>query len=326
MSYILQFWYYTNREVRLYSLIDKAMNYYKPEKSKHYKKSLLAYLDIIGFKKKVDSSLKFSEEAEAIYELLLVHHRTTQIINKGKPAPPVEMTKLKATSFSDNIVISLPSMNDKTFRLFVDLVTYFQWETIDYYSFLRGAIVFGDICHTKEVVFGPAIIHAYEIERKVAKWPRVVVDPQLVGLLSEKNRQFVFDYMLSKDANGLPFVDYLRYIFLSKLSEEHNGTDKPPWDLTAEFVFRQHRHSISSALSSPRLSRRVLFGFYNLSIYHNDCIDRICREFESDEYFPTLDEKSKKRHISILQGEKINLNDVFGRYHKFLHTHQPIPP
>jgi hypothetical protein len=292
--------------------MENAMTYYKPKKSRHYRKSLLAYLDIQGFKKKVYKSLKFGEEADAIYELLRVHHRTTQIINEGKEAPSVEMTKLKGTSFSDNIVISLPGMNDKTFRSFVHLVTYFQWETTDYYSFLRGAIVFGDICHTKELIFGPAIIQAYEMERKVAVWPRVVVDPQLIGLLSEENRQYVFDIMLSKDVNGLPFVDYLRYIFLSKLVEETNGTGKTPLSLlAADFVFTQHRNAIWLVLAEPRLPRRVVSGFHTLSIYHNDCIDRICREFESGEYFPTIDEKLKKRYIPILQEDKIDLDDYF---------------
>jgi len=294
------------------------MTYYKPKKSRHYRKSLLAYLDIIGFKKKVYKSLKFSEQADAIYELLRVHHRTTQIINKGNNAPSVEMTKLKGTAFSDNIVISLPGMNDKTFRSFVHLVTYFQWETIDYYSFLRGAIVFGDICHTRELIFGPAIIQAYKMERKLAVWPRVVVDPQLIGLLSEENRQYVFDIMLSKDVNELPFVDYLRYIFLSKVVEEANVTDKTPRSLlAADFVFRQHSAAIWDALAEPRLGRRVVSAFHTLSLYHNDCIDRIVREFESGEYFPTIDEESKKRYIPILQEDKIDLDHFFQRYHKF---------
>jgi len=297
------------------------MTYYKQrkqKKSRHYRKSLLAFIDIIGFKKKVHKSAKFSEEAEAIYELLQVHHRTTQIINEGKTAPSVEMTKLKGTSFSDNIVISLPRMNDEVFNSFIHVVTYFQWETIDYYAFLRGAIVFGDICHTKELIFGPAVIQAYEMERKAAVWPRVVVDPQIIDLLSEENRRYVFNLMLSKDVNGLPFVDYLRYIFLSKVAEESNRTDMLPWDLPPDFVFRQHRTAIWCALAEPQLGRRVVSSFHRLSIYHNDCIDRICREFENDECFPTIDEESKRRYIPILKQEKIDLDQFFERYHRVL--------
>jgi hypothetical protein len=302
------------------------MTHYTFKTPRHYKKSLVAYLDIIGFKKKIEKSSKSAEEADAIYQILRTHHRTTQIINKGKDAPYIELTKLKATSFSDNIVISLPIMNDKTFRSFIHLVTYFQWDTTDFNSFLRGAIVFGRICHTKEVVFGPAMVHAYELERKVSKWPRVIVDQELIDLLSEETRQFAFDYVLLRDETGLLFVDYLRYIYLTKLAEETDGTNKVPSYLTEEFVFRQHRQSIELALNEPRLVSRVLFAFYKLSTYHNDCIDRICREFQIDGYYPTLDEESKKRHIDILQSEKINLNDAFWRYHKFLQRHMPKTP
>jgi hypothetical protein len=293
------------------------MTYYKQKKqkkSRHYRKSLLAFIDIIGFKKKVRKSLRFSEEADAIYELLQVHHRTAQIINEGKTAPWVEMTKLKANSFSDNIVISLPRMNDTVFNSFIHVVTYFQWETIDYYAFLRGAIVFGDICHTQELIFGPAFIQAYKMERKAAVWPRVVIDPQLIDLLSEQNRQHVFQFMLSKDVNGLPFVDYLRYIFLSKVVEESNRTNMLPWELSPDFVFRQHRSAVWSALAEPRLGRRVVSGLHSLSIYHNDCIDRICQEFQNSDYFPTIDEETKTRYICILQKDKIDLGEFFERY------------
>ena len=280
-----------------------------------YKKSLLAFIDVLGFKKKVDKSTKNGEYVDAIYELLRVYHRVTQIINEGKTAPTVEMTKLRGTSFSDNIVISLPGMNDKVFNSFVHVVTYFQWETIDYHSFLRGAIVFGEICHRKELIFGPAVIEAYEMERKTAVWPRVIVDPQLINLLSEENKQYVFDITLSKDSNELPFVDYLRYIFLSKVTEEAESTNTLPWDLTPDFVFRQHKTAIWVALAEPRLRRRVVSGFHRLSIYHNDCIDRICREFENNEYFPNIDEQSKARYISIMKDLKIDLDQFFGRFH-----------
>jgi hypothetical protein len=95
-----------------------------------YKKSILAYIDILGFKKKIDKSLRFNEEEESIYELLRVHHRATQIINRGNDAPSTEMAKLRGTSFSDNVVISIPGINDKVFNSFIHTITYFQWETI----------------------------------------------------------------------------------------------------------------------------------------------------------------------------------------------------
>ena len=215
---------------------------YKPKKSIHYKKSLLAYLDLIGFKEMVRESVKSNEKADHIYKLLQVQHHTTQIINKGKPSPPGEISELKATAFSDNIVLSLVGMTDEMFNSFVHVVAYFQWKSIDYYSFLRGAIVFGDNCQEGETVFGPALIKAYEMERKVAMWPRVVVDPQLIRLLSAKNRRHVFNVILSKGADGLPFVDFLRNIFLYNLGlgQEAPGTYETPVALPATFVFRQH--------------------------------------------------------------------------------------
>lgn len=301
------------------------MTHYTFKTPRHYKKSLVAYLDIMGFKKKVEKSSRFPEEADAVYQLLQAHHLTTQIINKGKDAPYPELIKLKATLFSDNIVITLPIMNDKTFRSFVHVVTRFQWDTIDFSSFLRGAIVYGPVCHTKELVFGPAMVRAYEMERKDAKWPRVIVSPDLIPLLSEETRQFAFTYMLSKDENGTLFVDYLRYIYLCKLGDKTDDTNEPPSFLPDEFVFRQHRHSIEEALNDRLLTSHVLSPLYQAVVYHNYSIDKICREL-TDGYYPSLDEKSKERHIEILQSEKVNLDDAFWRYPKFLQRHKPKPP
>lgn len=287
------------------------MNHNRRKKSKYYKKSLLAFLDLSGFKKKVDKSLRSAEEADAIFELLRHLHHTTQVINKGKAAPFVEMKKLKATAFSDSIVLSLAGRYDELFNSFIHVVTYFQWEAIDYYSFLRGAVVFEDICHTREIVFGPALVQAYEMESKVAVWPRVIVDPRLVELLSEANKRYVFDNMLSKDDDGLPFIDYLRYIFIYKLLEEADGTDKIPWSLEPDFVFRQHRKAIWQVIVEPRLSKRVISAFHTLSMYHNECIDRICREFENGDSFIKIDEELKKKYVPVLKADKIDLEEFF---------------
>ena len=138
---------------------------------------------------------------------------------------------------------------------------------------------------------------------------------RLVELLSNENKRYVFDIMLSKDANGMPFIDYLRYIFLSKVAEESNEQNGLPWDLTPDFVFRQHRTAIWETLREPRLKRRVVSGFYKLSIYHNESIDKICREFEDHQCFPTIGEKTKERYIPILKESKIDLDQYFKRFH-----------
>ena len=47
---------------------------------------------------------------------------------------------------------------------------------------VRGAITLGKLIHTNKYLVGPAMIHAYELESKVAKYPRVLVDAKLISV------------------------------------------------------------------------------------------------------------------------------------------------
>ena len=40
---------------------------------------------------------------------------------------------------------------------------------------LRGGITVGQLCHKDNIVYGPAMVEAYELESKSAIYPRVIV-------------------------------------------------------------------------------------------------------------------------------------------------------
>ena len=54
------------------------------------------------------------------------------------------------------------------------------------------------------LLFGPAMNRAYYLESKVAKFPRIVVDPAVPKL-----DQFLLDGLLVRDSDDLMYVDYL---------------------------------------------------------------------------------------------------------------------
>jgi hypothetical protein len=61
-------------------------------------------------------------------------------------------------------------------------------------TFLRGGVTRGPIYIDENLVFGPALVEAYELEHKVAKYPRVVVHEKLRALLrSEQHLWFEAD-------------------------------------------------------------------------------------------------------------------------------------
>ena len=74
---------------------------------------------------------------------------------------------VNVSTFSDNIVISTP-VAEGNIPYFLQSMAVMQLMTTSLHFLLRGGISMGDIYHDEEVVFGPALNRAYELESKVA--------------------------------------------------------------------------------------------------------------------------------------------------------------
>ncbi len=298
---------------------------------KYYKKYLLAYLDIMGFKDKIQESIKSREEQSGIYQLLSVHDYYTKLVNKeGKQHFPGRPNSI---AFSDNIVINIEGFSNKLFNQFIHVITFFQWQTIDFYSFLRGAIVYDNHYQDKRVFFGPAIVRAYEMEKNDANWPRVIIDNEIINKLSPNNKRYLFKLALTKDAKGIVFIDYLRYIFIDKLYTEATATvsaTKPVEEISSnkkgdliiklnvdllgpQFVFKQHKSAIwegiRSAEKKPDIG--VIKKLKQVTKYHNDTIDKLCSELSSTSALTFLDIEAKQRYLDILMHYKIDIAHFF---------------
>ena len=84
---------------------------------------------------------------------------------------------------------------------------------------IRGATTVGDIYVDERLIFGPALIRAYELERDVASYPRIILDSRVFDRLSDTPElcmPAVADQMkslrtvLARDNDGTWFVDYLQ--------------------------------------------------------------------------------------------------------------------
>lgn len=81
---------------------------------------------------------------------------------------------------------------------------------------LRGAIVYGKLIHINNTIFGPALINAYEKERTIAKYPRVIIDDVIVSDLLDletksKLPQNCSDFIL-RDFDGIYYIDIFNSI------------------------------------------------------------------------------------------------------------------
>ena len=182
-----------------------------------YRRALVTFLDILGFGELVKTS-----DAQKIKHVLnIVAEFTREDQNDRDEFSPTSV------AFSDSIVrvrfldgTNLQQPMGLPFHELLDMV-HAQGELIKYGVVLRGAITVGNIYVDGQTIFGPALVRAYELESKVALYPRVVVDPDLLNATKidrtlgtahhtpTTDRRYIRN-LLTRGENGFWFVDYLR--------------------------------------------------------------------------------------------------------------------
>lgn len=184
------------------------------EKKKYttkYEERIVAFVDILGFSSMVSNSSSNPEEYEKIKHAL----DTINLMKKHSDG-----TNAKVTTFSDSIVISYPvSDRDPLFYIIIDLI-HLQLELLQQGVLVRGGIAKGLVRHTQEMVFGPAMVTAYELESKYAVYPRIIVEKELVDWEKNNYRKQIYgaeydisdlESLLKRDEyNDIYYIDILR--------------------------------------------------------------------------------------------------------------------
>jgi hypothetical protein len=177
-----------------------------------YETRIILFLDFLGFKEIVERT---DTDASYLHNLLdavdLLHELGRDDAKVAK--------SLRVTTFSDSIVLSYAV--DEESAVFY-LLTHVAFAIIDLAIkgfVVRGAVTFGKLIHTDKYLVGPAMVRAFELESKVAKYPRILVDPKLVSVArkahawhhtGDHEAEHVRDF-LTKDSDGETFIDYISW-------------------------------------------------------------------------------------------------------------------
>ena len=117
--------------------------------------------------------------------------------------------RINVSTFSDNMVISTDP--GKAVPYLLREMATIQLMTAGLGFLLRDGITIGDIIHDDEVVFGPGLSRAYDLESKVAKYPRIAVDEHVFKEGEVEGFHFVED--------GVYFLDPFTTGFIDRLTE-----------------------------------------------------------------------------------------------------------
>lgn len=171
-----------------------------------------------------------------------------------------------AAFFSDTLVIASPVLQDEESAL-GGLIVQAAWLQLSLVSrgfFARGALCLGRFHMHAGLIFGPALVEAYELEKDTAVHPRVVL-----GRDAERSQHAALRYygrpedspqnlLLLRDDDGWTFIDYLGLLF------DEPGDPVP--------TLAVHRDAISARLREHRSDKRRWEKYRWIAEYHNHVI------------------------------------------------------
>ena len=177
-----------------------------------YRDSFVAFLDLLGFSEAVES-IATQEDFDRISWLLFAIKKEAESYSGAEGI----LADLSATAVSDSIIVSVPFNGPAAAMKFVAMLHYLQYNLlVGFQAPLRGFVTRGPLYHHDGILFGAGFMAAYRGE-STAKFPRVVVDPQIIeharsvieAVESLEAKVSIFDY-LDEDSDGCFFIDYLK--------------------------------------------------------------------------------------------------------------------
>lgn len=184
----------------------------------HYEDRLLAFIDILGWAQLVTKSAESAEEMNMVMvgsRLLSFQAQSKAFLSDFFIDHDVAVPPLIDTShFSDTVVMSCPITSPSVFSFAGSIQLLCQSLLVEGH-YTRGAVVVGKLYHRENEIFGPALLQAYDLERNVVKYPRIVVTPKAKVLIDPMislpdGSKTSFRNIL-RDFDGLYFVDILGF-------------------------------------------------------------------------------------------------------------------
>ena len=161
------------------------------------KPHFVAFLDVLGFSDIVEIDSK--SESQIFLSKLFKCHQSAGTIFRDN-------ANCSITQFSDSIVVSMP-YNHEHFQWFSTKVAEYQRLLLDEGLLCRGGVAVNKHFSNGSFTFSAGLIQAYRVESKAARYPRVVISPEVLSLvypLMTSTPNF-----LIKEDDGLYFIDYL---------------------------------------------------------------------------------------------------------------------
>ena len=242
-----------------------------------YQPVLLSYLDVLGFRDRIDKTKESVYELQQTYALLHTMKEQYSSMRRFGSAEDGKTPKcLSHFRYFSDLVVRITELKDKyvladylNFEFLVLAGT--QCHYVCAGDLLRGAMVIGDLFIDDNVMFGPALVEAYEIERAAAVFPRIVIDKEILRRARYGQGEPIWNDLVTRGEDGVYFIDYLFGTFLERWSYPEEN------QLTSEDTLLAHKDFIEELLkkwvkdSDYRKRQKALW----MAHYHNTTVKRL---------------------------------------------------
>lgn len=177
-----------------------------------YEKKYVAFADILGFESLVNRTVEPNPEVplgSVLSALEVPNEVQLEGITLGRVGDITDASH-RLSTFSDCLAISTEASEKGLMNLLFHLrAIAFRLLKLGY--LLRGGIVEGSIYHENGRIVGPALVDAYKLEKNIAKYPRIIVDPNIVADARQWAQPLnaIFERLTREDDDGHRFVHYL---------------------------------------------------------------------------------------------------------------------
>lgn len=179
-------------------------------RGRSYEQRLILFLDFLGFGEIVERTVSNRAELQRLISALKLIGRTDD---------DSQVKSRRFTQFSDSIVLSYRIDEPSGVFWLLNAMGFAVIELANRGYLLRGAITAGKLIHNKRMVVGPAMVHAYELESKTARFPRVIVEKEIFQLARRHHSQNhtpneevrYVRKLLTKDSDGWHYFDWISW-------------------------------------------------------------------------------------------------------------------
>lgn len=242
------------------------MSIYKDKNgSKYLINSICVYFDILGFSDKI-SKENFSNNISYFQTYLQIIEKEVDYI-KERNQLINNTNRFEIKVFTDNFVIGYPIRDieaENDFGDIYDILSHIQLSFALSNIFIRGAIAVSDLHMDENVVLGPSLLEAYNLEAN-ANYPRIILSETAVKYV-KKQMDFYSDKKESPQ-NSEYLIDNDKKVFVNYL--ERLFDDNPYDEKTINETLQKHKIIIELNLKQNSSNLKIFEKYKWVANYHN---------------------------------------------------------